>query len=128
MSSISYPALADPEVLVPASRNRKSRADRLRIVREADACAHGDLGPLLRKEGIYSSSLKTYRKQFADGKLSEEAVEKKTQDRRVHAATIQSLTRQLAQSEKRARKFEALLELQKKVAELFEQTMEPLDR
>ena len=128
MSSISYPALADPEVLVPATRNRKSRDDRLRIVREADACAHGDLGPLLRKEGIYSSSLKTYRKQFADGKLSEEAVEKKTQDRRVHAATIQSLTRQLAQSEKRARKFEALLELQKKVAELFEQTMEPLDR
>ncbi|WP_437631500.1 hypothetical protein [Sorangium sp. So ce854] len=47
-------------------RRKSSAAEELRIVREAAACTHrGDIEPLLRREGIYSSLLTAWRKQRA---------------------------------------------------------------
>lgn len=37
---------------------------KLKIIAQADACAHGELGPLLRKEGLYSGQLKQWREEF----------------------------------------------------------------
>ena len=37
---------------------------KLRIIAQADACAHGELGPLLRKEGLYNGQLKQWREEF----------------------------------------------------------------
>ena len=42
-----------------------SAADKKRILAEADACDHGQLGALLRREHIYSTQLQTWRKQLA---------------------------------------------------------------
>jgi len=54
----------DPEVVPVAKRRTFSKADKLRILTDADACsAPGDIGALLRREGIYSSHLATWRKQ-----------------------------------------------------------------
>lgn len=54
----------DPEVVPGAKRRTFSNAEKLRILAAADACqAPGDIGALLRREGIYSSHLATWRKQ-----------------------------------------------------------------
>jgi transposase len=46
----------------PAKRRLFTAAEKLRIVKEADACGPGEVGALLRREGIYSSHLSTWRK------------------------------------------------------------------
>ena len=57
-------ARPDPEVVPTAKRRSFSKAEKLRIVAAADArVAPGDIGALLRREGIYSSHLATWRKQ-----------------------------------------------------------------
>src|SRR5256712_13861928 len=63
-------AAPDPEVVAKAKRRRFSAEYRLRILRLADACkAPGELGALLRREGLYSSLLSTWRRQRAQGAL-----------------------------------------------------------
>ena len=37
---------------------------KLKIIALADACAHGELGPLLRKEGLYNAQIKQWREEF----------------------------------------------------------------
>src|SRR5439155_1297910 len=63
-------AAPDPEVVAKAKRRRFSAEYRLRILRLADACkAPGELGALLRREGLYSSLLLTWRRQREQGAL-----------------------------------------------------------
>ena len=60
----------DPEVTDKAKRRRFSAEYKLRVLREADQCRKpGELGALLRREGIYSSSLSTWRRQREVGEL-----------------------------------------------------------
>ena len=55
----------------PALEKRTRRlftADyKLRIIREADACEHGELGPLLRREKLYSNQLSQWRRELTEG-------------------------------------------------------------
>jgi len=58
----------DPEVTEVASRRRFPVDYKLRIVREAEACTHsGQIGALLRREGLYGSHLGKWRAAFAQG-------------------------------------------------------------
>src|SRR5690606_38819628 len=60
------------EVPDKARRRSLDQAYRLRIVEEADRCTEpGQIGELLRREGLYSSQLATWRRQQAEGSLSE---------------------------------------------------------
>jgi transposase len=60
----------DPEVLPKASRRTFSAAEKLRILHEADACTQsGQIGALLRHEGLYSSHLVKWRRLRAAGQL-----------------------------------------------------------
>jgi transposase len=64
-------AAADPEVLAKPKRRQFSAAYRLRILEEADGCrSPGEIGRLLRREGLYSSHLRTWRRQRDDGTLA----------------------------------------------------------
>ncbi len=64
------PARPDPEVVAKPKRRRFTAAYRLRVVEEADRCtAPGEVGRLLRREGLYSSHLATWRKARRDGAL-----------------------------------------------------------
>lgn len=58
---------ASSEVQAPRTKGRRqfSAADKQRIVRAADACSHGELGAMLRKEGIYHSQLADWRARLA---------------------------------------------------------------
>ena len=61
----------DPEVPERARRRQFSASYKLQVLREADACSPhtGALGALLRREGLYSSHLTTWRRQRERGQL-----------------------------------------------------------
>ena len=62
----------DPEVEPRAKRRRFSTAEKRRILQEADACREpGEVGALMRREGIYSSYLSDWRCERETGQWSE---------------------------------------------------------
>lgn len=111
------------EVSSKARRRRFTTAEKIRILREADGCAHerGATGALLRREGIYSSHLTSWRKQRDAGQFG------KTPKKRGPVPTpmdlrdekIVELERRLRRAEARGDRYERLCALQKKVSELF---------
>ena len=61
----------DSEVVAISKRRRFTNADKRRIVLTAAACTKpGEIGALMRREGAYSSSLATWRRQYAAGELT----------------------------------------------------------
>ena len=61
----------DPQVVEKARRRRFTASCKLEILWQADACtAPGELGALLRREGLYSSHLVTWRRQREEGALA----------------------------------------------------------
>ena len=68
----------DPEVVAKPKRRQFSAEYRLRILEEADRCARpGEVGRLLRREGLYSSHLTAWRKARRKGSLRELASKKR---------------------------------------------------
>jgi transposase-like protein len=115
------------EVAVP--RRRTFTADFKReVLVEVDAASTGEIGAILRRRGLYSSHLTKWRQQRDEGTLAGLAPKKR--GRKAHApnplaqenATLQ---RELGKATARAERAERLLELQKKVAELFGETLAP---
>lgn len=114
-------AAPDPEVARPARRTFTAEYKR-RILEEADDCAAGGLGALLRREGLYWSHLTTWRAQRATGTLAGLAPKKrgrKPGPRNPLAGEVARLQRELHRALARAERAEGLVELQKKVAELL---------
>jgi len=107
------PAVApDPELVQRPQRRRYSAAYKLRIVQEADACtAPGEVGALLRREGLYTSHLTYWRKQRDAGALRELGRPRgpKPADRR---------DRELAELRERNERLEAELQKAQKVIEI----------
>lgn len=119
------PALVvqETEVTAKPKRRRFSAAEKLRILRLADACTKvGELGAMLRREGIYSSSLSGWRRARDAGELSALGPRKRGPKPVVPDARdkqLVELQRALAKAEARARQAEGLVALQKKVADLL---------
>jgi transposase len=121
MEALPMPS-QETEVLAKAKRRRFTAKEKIRILRLADACAPGEQGALLRKEGIYSSTLSSWRAARARGELDALAPKKRgpkptAPDPR--QMEIAELKRALAKSEARAKRAEALVEVQKKVSVLL---------
>jgi len=112
------------EVLARPERRRFSREYKRRILREADRCRKpGEIGALLRREGLYSSQLSAWRAARERGELGGDAArrrgpEPKTPD--ASAKRIAELERENRQLRKRAERAEALVEVQKKLSQLLE--------
>lgn len=113
----------DPEVVPSAKRRTFSKAEKLRILAAADACvAPGDIGALLRREGIYSSHLATWRKQRL---LAEEAgaLDRKRGPKVDPAATEARRVRELEKEVERLRaklaKADLIIDVQKKLSTLL---------
>ena len=89
---------ADTEVVPRARRRQFSNADKRRILDAADRCTQpGEIGALLRREGVYSSSLSTWRRQREAAELATLAAQKrgpKTAVSAVEARQIAQLTRE----------------------------------
>ncbi len=108
----------DPQVPQRAPRRRFTIADKLRLLAEADACPPGQLGALLRREGLYASTLSSFRKQRDAGKRGKDP-DQLRQQRRDKEAARQRDARTIARLEAENQKLKILIELQKKVAELL---------
>lgn len=110
----------DPQVVARTTRRRFTSEYKLRILKEADACSHhGDLGELLRREGLYSSTLASFRKQQQTGRLSGADPAAKKAQRKQKEATRQRDARRIARLELENQKLRALLDLQKKLSDLI---------
>lgn len=109
----------DPQVTARAPRRSFTAADKLRILAEADACKQpGQLGALLRREGLYSSALANFRKQRDEGRFGKDPAQARQQRLEKEAARQRDL-RKIARLESENKKLKVLIELQKKVAELM---------
>jgi len=111
--------MADPEVVPMARRRQFSRTYKLRILAEVEQCQRGEVGALLRREGLYSSMLSKWRQQKAAGKLDQPNVsqEQKAEDQ---AKELRRLQRENAQLQAQLAKAEAIIEVQKKLSALLE--------
>jgi len=111
------------EVTEKATRRRFTAEYKRRIVREAAACkGAGEVGALLRREGLYSSHLTYWRKDAGRGELAALTPKK----RGPQAKPVNPLDRELREAQreltrwkKRAERAEALVEVQKKVSQLL---------
>jgi transposase-like protein len=113
----------DPEVLAKPKRRQFSAAYRLRILEEADGCrSSGEIGRLLRREGLYSSHLSTWRKARRDGVLAGLTPNKrgaKAKKRNPLEPKVRALESEVARLQDELSKAHTILEVQGKVAGLL---------
>ena len=116
----------DPELVERPRRRQFSAEYKLRVVREADACSKpGDVGALLRREGLYSSHLTTWRKAAHTGSLK--ALSKKRgrkPERNPLEEKVRKLERENTRLEKELRKAHLIIDVQGKVAGLLGLSLE----
>jgi len=119
-SAMAHPKVVpDPEVPEKTARRRFTAAYKLRILREADGCTEfGQIASLLRREGIYSSSLSLWRRQVAQGLIPKKRgpVTRRTDPQVRRIAELEKENEKLSHKLKQA---ELIIDVQKKVAELL---------
>jgi transposase-like protein len=110
----------DPEVVAKPKRRRFSAKYRLRILKEAERCKRpGEIGALLRREGLYSSLLTTWRRQRDEGALAELGRRKRGPKPRVVDPRIRQLEKENARLQRKLKQAETIIEIQKKVADML---------
>ena len=113
----------DPEVVATVRRRQYSASEKRRILSAADACkGAGERGALLRREGVYSSMLSTWRKQLARAEHTALAPQRrgpKPDPARPERERIEKLEREKARLERELKKAHLIIDVQKKVAALL---------
>jgi transposase-like protein len=117
-SNGKYP---DTEVRPRTTRRRFSAAYKRKIVEEAAQCGHGEIGALLRREGLYSSYLTKWRAEYETGTLSNKARGPRANP---NIAEVKRLERENARLQRKLEQAEAIIEAQKKLARLLENQQE----
>jgi len=117
---------ADPEVPAKGQRRRFNNEFKRRVLAEADRCGPGEIAALLRREGLYSSHLATWRAARDRGELSLTAPKKRGPKPKAidpSAKRVAELEREVAKLKARAERAEFLVEMQKKMAALLGRTL-----
>jgi len=112
----------DPEVSDKPKRRRFTAEYKRKLLKQADACRPGELGALLRREGVYSSSLKTWRAARERGEIAGLAPKKrgpKTPAPDPRDRELAANAREIARLSARVERAEAIIGLQKKVSEIL---------
>ena len=116
-------SLTEVEVLAKAERRRFTAEYKLKVLREADHGKQpGEVGALLRREGLYWSNLTNWRKQRERGELAGLSSRKRGPQRREKnplAERVRELERDNMRLKRRAERAEGIVELQKKVSEIL---------
>lgn len=122
-ASLSRTARPDPEVVERPVRRTFTAEFKRRVVEEAEACHEpGEVGALLRRHGLYSSHLVTWRRQWKAGALAGLTLRKrgrKAQATTALAAKVAKLEREKARLEQRLQQAETIIAFQKKVSDLL---------
>lgn len=111
----------DPEVKERPERRRFTAEDKLRIIKEADACTEpGAIGALLRREGIYSSYLTAWRAELHHGALASLSKKRgRKPTRNPLSDEVDGLRRELAKVKRQLAQAEVIIDVQKKVASIL---------
>jgi len=118
--------VSDPELVERPRRRRFSAEYKLAIVREAEACSRpGEIGALLRREGLYSSLLTEWRRARDSGAL--QALERPRGRRKADPrdAEMAGLRRRAERAESELAKARRVIEVQGNVSALLGQLLEP---
>jgi len=113
--SLPAPAGAGSEVVARPIRRRFSAEYKLRILQEADRCPEGEVGSLLRREGLYSSHLTTWRKQRERGALAALSARKRGPKVDPQAEELARLQRENAKLQVQLRRADLIIDAQKKL-------------
>lgn len=125
-SSTNHATRPSTEVTTKAKRRRFSAAEKLRILQEADTCERGELGALLRREGLYSSHLVEWRRARDAGELAGLTPRKrgpKAQATDPLAAKLAEQQKLIARLEAENAKLQLICDVQKKVSQLLGVTL-----
>ena len=120
----------DAEVLEKASRRRFSAEYKLGILAEAEQCEAGQLGALLRREGLYWSHLQTWRRQRDAGALEALTPQKrgrKATPKHPLAGRVKQLEGENRRLHRKLQRAEIMLDIQKKASELLGIPLAKLD-
>ena len=122
-NSVSKDQRPVTEVTPKAKRRRFSARYKLRVLEEADGCTRpGEIGALLRCEGLYSSHLTTWRRQREQGQIGALSPKKRGPKPSADAAMARELAKlrkEKAHLEQKLKKAELIIEVQKKVSQLL---------
>jgi transposase-like protein len=111
----------DTEVRPQTTRRRFTAAYKRKIVEEAAQCGHGEIGALLRREGLYSSYLTKWRAEYEAGTLTNKARGPRANP---NAADVKRLERENARLQWKLAQAEAIIDAPKKLARLLENQQE----
>ena len=121
-SSLAAPAgAASEEVVARPTRRRFSATYKLRILQEADHCAPGEVGALLRREGLYSSHLTHWRQQRQAGALVALTARKGGPKVDPQAEALARLQREHAKLQAKLARADLIIDAQKKLLVLLNQ-------
>ena len=118
----------DPEVAATVQRRRFPAAYRLRILRQVDACRKpGEVGALLRREGLYSSLLTHWRRQREAGALREMRGRRRGPTPRPVDPRVTQLAAENRRLQRKLPRAETIITRPKKIAEILGLPLTPLD-
>lgn len=110
----------DPEVVPPVQHRRFSAAYKQRILAEADGCTQpGEVGALLRREGLYSSHLTRWRQQLQAAQLDRLQAQKRGRKTDPQASELARLQRENERLKTQLDRAELIIEAQKKLCQLL---------
>ena len=111
----------DPQVEPQKAKRRKfSAKQKLKILDEIDALDRGEVGAYLRRNGLYSSSVSTWRKQRDKGQLDAMKPKKRgAKPKSAEARRIAQQEREAAKLQKELEKANLIIGVQKKLCDLF---------
>jgi transposase-like protein len=116
----------DPEVLPKAKRRTFTAAYKLWVLEEADKCRQqpGQVGSLLRREGLYSSHLTTWGRQREAGQMNGLKPRKRGHRRDEEAVEMNQLRQENRRLTRQLEQAELIIEAQKKLSEILGITLE----
>ena len=119
-SSLPAPAGAGSEEVVARPTRRRFTAEyKLRILHDAEHCAPGELGALLRREGLYASHLTSWRRQRETGALVALAGKKRGPKVDAQAEALARLQRENAKLQSKLARADLIIDAQKKLLVLL---------
>lgn len=120
-------SVPNPEVLEKAQRRIYSAQYKLRILQETDSCSEGQIGAILRREGLYSSHLTPWRRQRQTGQLAALTDNKrgrKPTPENPLSAEVERLRRENERLSQRLQQAELIIDIQKKASAILNITLE----
>lgn len=113
----------ETEVIAKPKRRQHTAEYKLKILRELDECREkGEVGAVLRREGLYSSLISKWREQREQGSLNGLGGQRRGPKVDPNAAELARLQRENTRLKEKLERAELIIDVQKKVAKLFGET------